>query len=86
MEGIMSLIEETSAKANEVTSVKQINQTTMQEFLNKIAIWDFFKMTRDEFTSKSDYDRELLIVKYYNSLQSGILLLFVLFLFGFCSV
>ena len=86
MEGIMSLIEETSAKANEVTSVKQINQTTMQEFLNKIAIWDFFEMTRDEFTSKSDYDRELLIVKYYNSLQSGILLLFVLFLFGFCSV
>ena len=82
----MSLIEETSAKANEVTSVKQINQTTMQEFLNKIAIWDFFEMTRDEFTSKSDYDRELLIVKYYNSLQSGILLLFVLFLFGFCSV
>ena len=86
MEGIMSLIEETSAKANEVTSVKQINQTTMQEFLNKIAIWDFFEMTRDEFTSKSDYDRELLIVKYYNLLQSGILLLFVLFLFGFCSV
>ena len=82
----MSLIEETSAKANEVTSVKQINQTTMQEFLNKIAIWDFFEMTRDEFTSKSDYDRELLIVKYYNSLQSGILLLFVLFLFGFGSV
>ena len=82
----MSLIEETSAKANEVTSVKQINQTTMQEFLNKIAIWDFFEMTRDEFTSKSDYDRELLIVKYYNSLQSGILLLFVLVLFGFCSV
>ena len=82
----MSLIEETSAKANEVTSVKQINQTTMQEFLNKIAIWDFFEMTRDEFTSKSDYDRELLIVKYYNLLQSGILLLFVLFLFGFCSV
>ena len=82
----MSLIEETSAKTKEVTSVKQIDQTAMQEFLNKIAIWDFFEMTRDEFTSKSDYDRELLIVRYYNSLQSGILLLFVLFLFGFCSV
>ena len=82
----MSLIEETSGKANDITSVKQINQSTMQEFLNEIAIWDFFEMTRDEFTSKSDYDRELLIVKYYNSLQSGILLLFVLFLFGFCSL
>ena len=43
-------------------------------------------MRRDEFTSKSDYDRELLIIKYYNSLQSVILLLFVLFLFGFCSL
>ena len=70
MEGIMSLIEESSAKSNDVTSVKQINQTTMQEFLIKIAIWDFFEMMRDEFTSKSDYDRELLIIRYYNSLQS----------------
>ena len=32
----MSLIEETSGKTNEVTSVKQINQSTMQEFLSKI--------------------------------------------------
>ena len=72
MEGIMSLINEASNKVNDVTSVKQIDQTTMQEFLNKIAIWDFFEMSRDEFTSKSDYDREILIIRYYNSLQSGI--------------
>ena len=75
----MSLIEESSAKSNDVTSVKQINQTTRKEFLIKIAIWDFFEMMRDEFTSKSDYDRELLFIRHYNSLQSGILLLFVLF-------
>ena len=81
----MSMIESTS-KSNEVTSVKQINQSTMQEFLEKIAIWDFYEMTRDEFTSKSDFDRELLIIKYYNSLLSGILLLFVILLFDFCSV
>ena len=85
MEGIMSMIESTS-KSNEVTSVKQINQSTMQEFLEKIAIWDFYEMTRDEFTSKSDFDRELLIIKYYNSLLSGIILLFVILLFDFCSV
>ena len=72
MEGIMSLINEASNQVNDVTSVKQIDQTTMQEFLNKIAIWDFFEMSRDEFTSKSDYDREILIIRYYNSLQSGI--------------
>ena len=77
MEGIMFMIEST-AKSNEVTSIKQINQSTMQEFLEKVAIWDFFEMSRDEFTSKSDFDRELLIIKYYNSLSSGIRLLFVI--------
>ena len=73
----MFMIESTS-KSNEVTSIKQINQSTMQEFLEKVAIWDFFEMSRDEFTSKSDFDRELLIIKYYNSLSSGIHLLFVI--------
>ena len=77
MEGIMFMIESTS-KSNEVTSIKQINQSTMQEFLEKVAIWDFFEMSRDEFTSKSDFDRELLIITYYNSLSSGIRLLFVI--------
>ena len=85
MEGIVSMIE-SSSKSNEVTSVKQINQSTMQEFPEKVAIWDFFEMTKDEFTSESDFDRDLLIIKYYNSLLSGILLLFVLFLFEFCLV
>ena len=85
MEGIVSMIE-SSSEFNEVTSVKEINQSTMQEFLEKVAIWDFFEMTRDEFTSESDFDRDLLIIKYYNSLLSGILLLFVLFLFEFCLV
>ena len=76
MEGIMSMIKST-VKPNEVNSVKQINQSTMQEFLEKLPIWDFFEMSRDEFTSKSEFDREHLIIKYYNSLLSGILLLFV---------
>ena len=82
----MSLINETSAKVDEVTSVKQINQTTMQEFLNKIAIWDFFEMSGDEFTSKSDYDRELLIIRYYNSLQSGIICYLFFFVWFLCFV
>ena len=82
----MSLINEASAKVDEVTSIKQINQTTMQEFLNKIAISDFFEMSRDEFTSKSDYDRELLIIRYYNSLQSGIFCYLFFFVWFLCFV
>ena len=41
-------------KSNETTSVEQINHETMQEFLSKIAIWDYYEMTREECTSKNE--------------------------------
>ena len=72
----MSLINETSSSSNDVTNVDQINQKTMQEFLQKMSIWDFFEIRKDEFTSKSDTDKQQLIIKYYNALQSGIIYLF----------
>lgn len=68
---------EASSKSKEIRSVQEIHHPTMQEFLSKLAIWDFFEMSRDEFTRKSELDKELLIVKYYNSLSPGIGLLFV---------
>ena len=81
MEGIMSLINET-VSSNEVTNVSQIDQRTMQEFLQKMPIWDFFEIRKDEFTSKSDTDREQLIIRYYNALQSGIICYLFLFWFN----
>ena len=57
--------------------MQEIDHSTMQEFLSKLAIWDLFEMSRDEFTSISELDKELLIAKYYNSLLAGIGLLFV---------
>ena len=80
MEGIMSLIEQTSS--NDVTAVSQINANTMQEFLKKIPIWDFFEIGKDEFTSKSDTDKEQLVIRYYNALQSGIFCYMFLFWFN----
>ena len=68
---------EASSKSKKIRSVQEIHHPTMQEFLSKLAIWDFFEMSRDEFTRKSELDKELLIVKYYNSLSPGIGLLFV---------
>lgn len=76
MEGLMSLIEN-SGQGNEVCSLNQIDNSIMQEFLSKLAIWDFFDMSKDEFTSKSDVDRERLILKYYNTVMSGISFCFV---------
>ena len=79
MESLMSKIE--GPKSNEITSVEQINHETMQEFLSKLAIWVYYEMTREEYTSKSENDKKLLIIKYYNSLSAGI---FCYLLSGFC--
>ena len=82
MDGILSLIEKTSSSSNDVTTVSQINENTMQEFLKKIPIWDFFEIGKDEFTSKSETDKEQLIIRYYNALQSGIFCYLFLFWFS----
>ena len=79
MESLMSMIE--GSKSNEISAVEQIDHATMQEFLSKLAIWDFFEMTKEEYTSKSENDKKLLIIKYYNSSSAGI---FCYFLSGFC--
>ena len=84
MESLFLMIE--GPISTEVTSLEQINQETMQDFLSKIAIWDFYEMTREEYTNKSDDEKKLLILKYYNHLGSGISLLFVSLLFGVCCL
>ena len=76
----MSMIE--GPKSNEITAVEQIDHATMQEFLSKLAIWDFLEITKEEFTSKSENDKKLLIIKYYNALSAGI---FCFLLSGFCG-
>ena len=76
----MSKIE--GPKSNEITSVEQINHETMQEFLSKLAIWVYYEMTREEYTSKSKNDKKLLIIKYYNTLSAGVLC-YLLFGFSF---
>ena len=78
MENLFAMIE--GAKSHEISSLEQINQEKMQEFLSKLAIWDFYEMTREEYSSKSADDKKLLILKYYNNLLSGIFLLFVLWI------
>ena len=84
MESLFSMIE--GPKSTEVTRLEQINQETMQKFLSKIAIWDFYEMTRKDYTNKSADDKKLLILKYHNQLLSGISFLFVSLLFGVCCL
>ena len=80
MESLRSMIE--GSKYNKISAVEQIDHATMQEFLPKLAIWDFFEMSKEEYTSKSENDKKLLIIKYYNALSAGIV---CFLLSGFCG-
>ena len=84
MENILSLVE--GPKATWVSNIDEIDQETMQEFLQKTSVWDFYDMTRDEYMNKSDNDKKSLIVKFFNQMSEGTILLFVSLLFEFCSL
>ena len=70
MESLFSMIK--GPKSIEATSLQHINQKTIQNFLSKIVIWDFYELTREEYTKKSADDKKLLILNYYDQLLSGI--------------
>ena len=83
MENILSLVE--IPKATWVSNIDEIDQETMQKFLQKTSVWDFY-MTRDEYMNKSDNDKKSLIVKFFNQMSEDPILLFVSLLFEFCSL
>ena len=78
MENLFAMIE--GAKSHEISSFEQ---EKMQEFLSKLAMWDFYEMTREEYMNKSADDKKLVILKYYNDLLSGIFLLLVVWILLF---
>ena len=73
-------------KATWVSNTDGIDQKTMQEFLQKTGVWDFYDMTREEYMNKSDNDKKTLIVKFFNQMSEGTILLFVSLLFEFWSL
>ena len=84
MENFLSLVE--GPKATWVSNSDEIDQETMQEFLQKTSVWDFYDMTRDEYMNESDNDKKRLIVKFFNQILEGTSLLFVSLLFEFCTL
>ena len=84
MENILLMTE--GPKPTEITSIDQINQETIQEFLARTSVWDFYEITREEYMSKSDNDKKSLIVNFFNHMTSGKTFLFVSLLFGVCSL
>ena len=64
----------------------QIDQDILQEFLAKASVWDVYEITREEYMNKSNNDKENIIVKFFNYMSAGKLLLFVSLLLGVCPL
>ena len=74
MENILSTVEGNSS--TEISTVEQINENLLKEFLNKTSIWDFYETSKEEYMNKNDDEKISLIISYYNFMISSINLLF----------
>ena len=80
MENILSTVE--GPAVTQVTSLEQIDQQTLQDFLAKTSVWHFYEITRDEYMNKSNEQKKDLIISFFNQMCKGKILLFVSLLFG----
>ena len=56
----------------EISSIEQINQEILQEFLAKTSVWDFYEIAKGEYTNKSNDEKKSLIIQYFNYMTCGI--------------
>ena len=69
MENILAMVE--GPRTSEITSFDQIDQNLFQKLLPKSSIWDFYEISREEYTSKDDSEKKSLILKSYNYMAKG---------------
>ena len=75
----MAMVEATTPF--EVTNLEPIDQTLMKEFLSKKSVWDFYEIGRQQYLNKSNDEKSVLIIKYYNEMVKGKIYILSLFLF-----
>ena len=80
MDKLMAMAE--GVNSSKVTSLEQIDQNLMQKFLSKNSVWDFYEMSRQEYSNKSNDKKSVLIFKYYNEMVKGKIYILSLLLFS----
>ena len=80
MDKLMAMVE--GVNSSKVTSLEQIDQNLMQEFLSENSVWDFYEMSRQEYSNKSNDKKSVLIIKYYNEMVKGKIYILSLLLFS----
>ena len=85
MENILAMVEGPSS--SEISNINQIDQNLLEEFLAKSSVWDFYEMTKEEYSSKGSDQKQVLIIRYYNEAVKGKIYIFASFLLsGLCLV
>lgn len=85
MENILAMVEGPSS--SEISNINQIDQNLLEEFLAKSSVWDFYEMTKKEYSSKGSDQKQVLIIRYYNEVVKGKIYIFASFLLsGLCLV
>ena len=65
------------ATSSEILNINQMDENLFKESLQKNSVWDYHSMSRDEYTTKSNSEKEILIIKYYNEMYKGKSLYFI---------
>ena len=85
MENILAMVE--GPNSSEISNINQIDQNLLEEFLAKSSVWDFYEMTKEEYSSKGSDQKQVLIIRYYNEVVKGKIYISASFLLsGLCLV
>ena len=76
MVSVLSMV--VGPKPSDTSAIEQINEETMKEFLTKCTVWDLYDTTKEDYMAKSDDEKKLLIINFYDYMSSGINLFLVI--------
>ena len=82
MNAILNVVEGKSSQID----ASSIDIDKLRSFQAKCNVWDFYDMTKEEYTNKLPSEKQDLIIAYYNKMVQGMLLSFVVWsLSGVCE-
>ena len=62
----------------------QYDEATCIKYMNKIPVWQFYSMSKDEYLLKSRKEKFSMISDYYNQMKKDEKIIFFFFFFFFC--
>ena len=69
MEAILNAVE----GENSQIDASNIDLDKLKHFQTKCSIWDFYDMTKEEYTNKLPSEKQDLIISYYKKMVQGML-------------